>query len=301
MADGIAEVIKADPLGSAGAVKTLTGLLSSPDDHVRFSAACALATSQIGTDPRVSEMLAARLSKYDDVGTMMSVEALSKAGAKAEAFVPALLQLAKTTSEEYLRRDALRAVAAIQPSAAENIPEVREVMAADSTSRDIGTKLDKHSANLNELLGALNLPQYSTLAASQIGDLGPNAAQAVPALLHSLEGKDEDARDKILDAIFKINPQTQIDKVDSKTMTDAMMWAEISLGDRGNNFQDPVTKLVMERRRFSTWWTRDEVAGFAKKLSALDPTIGQQFIDKVIEKEPSMRQQLTAAGLPANP
>jgi RNA polymerase sigma factor (sigma-70 family) len=288
---GIADLLASNPQAAAAIVPTIASNLSSPDEQVRLSAACALVTSRL-EDPRVSKLLKDSLAPGDPFQERLAMEALAKAGPKAAEFVPDLLELAKNTTDSYLRKDTLRAIATIQPAAAGNTPEVAQVLADDSAAQDLGNKLSKNGASVDDLLGALRLPQYSAKAAAQLADLGPAAAKALPALAESLDGKDEDARDKIVQAMLKIDPATRIERVDGRVTADAVMSAEIALGARGNDYQDPLTKLLMERRAFSTWWTRDEVVSFAKKLNAMDPAISQAFVDKVVEKDPGMRAAL---------
>lgn len=288
----IADIIAADPAASAPAISALQELLSSSDEKLRFSAASALATSKLD-DPRVAEALAKPLTNSDNFATRLSVEALAKAGPKAAQFLPALLDVAKSTSDEYLRRDTFRAIAAIQPDATQLDPDVARFVATDASERELGERLENGGASIDDLMAALRLPQYATKAADRIGELGSFGSKALAGLREALEGKDEDARNRILDAIHKVAPDTKIERVDSKTMSDAMISTDVSLGARGNDYQDPVTKLVMERRAFNTWWTRDEVVSFAKRLNALDPTVARVFVSNVTERDPSMTDVLT--------
>jgi hypothetical protein len=145
-------------------------------------------------------------------------------------------------------------------------------------------------------MAALRVPRYATLAATRIGELGSFGAKAVPLLREALEGRDEDARDQIVQAIQRVAPETKIERVEAKTMTEAIMGTEISLGARGDNYEDPVTKLVMERRAFSTWWTREEVISFAKRLNALEPSVARTFVSNVTERDPSISEYLSKIG-----
>jgi hypothetical protein len=291
----IADVIASDPQGSALAITALQGLLSSTDESMRLNAACALATSQLD-DPRVASSLGNALTNLDSLTTRMSVEALQKAGPKAASFLPALLDFAKNTTDDYLRKDTLRAVAAIQPDIGDNHPEVASVVAVDARERELGEKLQNGGASIDDLMAALRVPRYSTLAAVRIGELGAFGAQALPLLRSALEGRDEDARDQIVQAIQKVAPDTKIERVEAKAMMDAIIGTELSLGARGDNYEDPVTKLIMERRAFSTWWTRDEVVSFAKRLNTLEPSVAQTFVSNVTERDPAMTDYLSKIG-----
>jgi hypothetical protein len=224
---------------------------------------------------------------------------LSQAGPAAASFIPALLDFAGNTSDDYLRKDALRAAGAIQPALAQTNSDVAQVLVDDATARDLGSKLNNNTATIGDLLAAVRLPQYSIQAAAQLGDLGSEAAQSFPAHLQSLDGRDEVAREKIVEAIYRIDPQVQINRVDAQTIDRAIIEADMNLGAGGTNYADPVTSLIMQRRAYRTWWTRDEVVSYARKVSAMDPNIGHVCIDKVIEGDPSMRSPLLAGTMPS--
>ncbi len=285
----IADVLSHDREAvSTSAIRALETLLENPVDSVRWSAASALASTRLDADPRIGATLAPLLTNREPSIASLAVQALEKAGPKAAGYVPALLELAKETGNKWLRDEAYRSVNAIQPAAASSIPEVGQLVSEDARAKDLGIKLTRGTASLDELLAAAQLPQYATLAAAQLGDMGSAASRSLPVLRQSLEGKDEDAREKIVESIYKIDPQAKIERVDSQTVMNAVINAEVMLGARGNDYEDPLTKLIMERRAFSTWWTKEEAVSFVKKVSALDPAVGQAFVDKVAERDPAM-------------
>jgi hypothetical protein len=288
----IAGLIAADPAAAAPQLSALNELLSGQDAAVRFSAACALAGTQLGQDPRISEILSEKLKGTDVVYFLPTVEALAKAGPKAASFVPALVELAKNTPQDYLRADYLRAVAAIDPSAADSQPEVAKVVAQDAQARDLAAKFEAESADFNELVAALKFPRHAVAAAVRLQEMGVAANAATPALLKALEGKDEASRDQIMEAISRIDPKLEVQRVDARTVSDAVMHAEISLGDKGNDNDNPVTQFIMDKRKFSTWWTRDELIAVGTRLSAMDRTAYAAFAEKVLEAYPGLRGQL---------
>jgi hypothetical protein len=129
-----------------------------------------------------------------------------------------------------------------------------------------------------------------------LGELGLAASNTAPALVQALEGQDEAVRDKILEAIGRVNPNLQIERIDARTIANAVINAEISLGDRGDNFNDPVTAFIMDKRKFSSWWTRPEVVSVATKLAKLDPQAYAAFAEKVLESYPELRPEMPVLG-----
>jgi len=222
---------------------------------------------------------------------------LAKAGKKAAVFVPSLLELAQkphagSMGEDLLRKDVLRAVGKIQPSAVDSIPEVIQVIAGDAAARELTAKLNDGSATFNDLVAALKLPQQTISAASQLGELGTAASKAIPAMIQALSGMDEDQRERIVEAIHRIDPQFPIERVDESTMRDAMLEARIAVESKTTNPGDPLKLLVYDHAKFTTWWTRAEVLSFARQLASRDTDVHRAFVSKVLEGDPSLRDSL---------
>jgi hypothetical protein len=137
------------------------------------------------------------------------------------------------------------------------------------------------------------LDQQTVTAASKLGELGPAAASAIPVMLQALQGKEEDQRDRIVDAIHKINPEVRVDRVEARAVMDSVIEATVLSGERAHDQNDPLGKLLLEWRMFSTWRTRDEVAAFAKKLAAADATAHSAFVARITQADPTLRDALT--------
>ncbi len=286
----IAELMARDPESTAASVVSLENLLAHEDKNVRLAAACALARQRVDQDSRVSDLLRSTLTSPDSSLNHLGVDTLSKVGSKASAFVPALLDLAKNTSEDYLRTEAWRAVGTIQPSMAETLPDVARVLADDASARDLKVKVTSGTASFDDLVAALRLPHHQSLltAAARLGEMGPVARGAIPVLLQSLTDKSEEDRERIVEAIRKIDPEVQIQRVNEQTITAAMFEARIALGGRN----DSVNQFVMNHAAQQTWWTRDEVLTFAKELASRDDTIFRAFARKLAERAPDLRESL---------
>jgi RNA polymerase sigma factor (sigma-70 family) len=293
----ISDLIARDPMAAEASLGALEKLLSHPDSQVRLSAAGALAPTRLAQVPGIGETLREALagseSQFDSLSVLCVAESLAGAGEKAAAFVPALLKLAKQAPNEYVRADVLRAVAKIQPNTAELPPEVSHVLATDTLARDLSARLGSGIASMEDLVGLLRLDQQTVTAASKLGELGPAAASAIPVMLQALQGKEEDQRDRIVDAIHKINPEVRVDRVEARAVMDSVIEATVLSGERAHDQNDPLGKLLLEWRMFSTWRTRDEVAAFAKKLAAADATAHSAFVARITQADPTLRDALT--------
>jgi RNA polymerase sigma factor (sigma-70 family) len=293
----IADVISEHPEDTVSSVAALERLLEHPEESIRFSAAAALVTARL-QDERVSEALGNALANPDSFEAGSAVEALAKAGSSANAFVPALLDLAQNTRQKYVRTNALRVAASIQPGLLEARPDVAQVMAADAFLQDVNARLNSGAASLEDLMTALRFPQHALTAASQLGDLGPAAHEAVPSLLGALQGKDEETRERILEFIYRIDPLARLERVEAPTIMHGVLAADLILGDRSHDHQDPITKIILEGRMHLTWWTKAELVSFAKKLAGLDPAVHRGFVEGILEKDPALRDVLQTPAQP---
>lgn len=288
----IAKLLAQYPQAGAPAVTALKELLDSPDDAARFMSATALAGTHLTQDPRVADVLRQTLTSGNTTRALSTAEALANAGPAAAPFAPALLELAQSTTEPHLRAEYLRAAAAIQPEVVQQQEEVAAVLARDALARELESKLERESATLDDLVTALALPQFTTTAAVRLGELGLAASNAVPVMVKALEGQDEAARDKILEAIHRVEPNTPIERIDAETTSAAVIHAEISLGDRVHNHADPATQFLLDKRKYSTWWTRPELITVAQQLARLDPGAYRAFAEKVLGNYPELKAEL---------
>jgi hypothetical protein len=291
----ITELLRQDPQAAAPAVTRLQGFLDSPDSAARFMSACALAGTYLDRDPRIGAVLNEALASSDTTQVLSAAEALAKAGPAAKGFAPALLQLAQTVPEKHLRAEYLRAAAAIAPELSGAQPAVAAVLAQDAQARELRRKMETESATQDELMAALALPQFSTMAAVRLGELGLAASNAAPAMVKALEGHDEAARDKIVEALTRVNPNFSVERIDAPTVTHAVIEAEISLGDRVHNHSDPAVQFLLDKRKFSTWWTRGELISVAGQLAKLDAKAYAAFLDKILQSYPDLRSELPVA------
>ncbi len=162
--------------------KRLVPLLLLPDDFL--SAAVQGALVDIG-EPVLPLLLVLYLQTKDTYPKRRMLAAMAAFGPEARAMVPELLRLRKAERDERLRKALLGAVLEILPK---DDPERVELL--------IGL--------LPELTG---YQRYRLI--SELGEAGPGAAAALPALVAELDAKNEDVRERALGAIAEIvTPET---------------------------------------------------------------------------------------------
>ena len=298
----IAEVYSKEPEAATAWLPGLTSLLDDADPKVRFGAACALIRTSAGQDPRIMEAIGAGLKGKDEIDCLLASETLAAVGDRARPFVPALLDYAKSTPDQNLRSEALRAVGRIQPELRAEMPELDQVMRQDAQSAQLTEKFETGSATVEDVVKGLQDPRLALTSASRLGDLGPAAASAVPNLLQALWGKNEDDRDQIVQAIHKIDPTVKVERVSPETVMNGVVVAQSELDAKPKASQNPELQvLLLEQRKFSTWYTRPELIDLARQLAARDPDIYRAFVKAVIEKDPTLAESLQSAAIKHSP
>ena len=162
------------------ASRTLLPLLLSMDEFTQRAAADGIGAMGEPMIPMLLLTLAQMEGSHYASGV---VEALAAMGEDAELAVPALLELQQTTDRAWLRRHIDHAL--------ERIGHV-----------DVQAQVDRLIAEID---GAPDHTRYLNICA--IGDLGPPAASAVPALLAAVE--DDHTAGVALDALVEVAPVDQ--------------------------------------------------------------------------------------------
>jgi HEAT repeat protein len=217
--DEIVRLKAAKTLGKLGAdakeaIPALTEALKDSDDDVRSVAKQALAKIKEAVDAADKDQalnvltrhikdskssdrdvrakavlgLAKLLSSDDEIIRMKAAKALGEAGLAAQ---PALKQLneAAKDSDEIVRREARKAITAIETAVAEEKK---------------GKALEKLAPLLKELKD--KSPAVRQKALEKIADLGPDGAAASEQVIGSLADKVPGVQQSALDALEKINP-----------------------------------------------------------------------------------------------
>ncbi len=294
----IRDVYQRNPEAAGPYLTELVGVLEGATDPViQFGAACALLGTPSGADPRVIEIIRNGLheglnaSRTDgrSVNVHIAIDSAAAAGEAAKPLIPDLLEVARSSSEVYQRDAALLAVGRIQPELRPDHPELDQAMTHDEETRRVREGISEGSATYEDLIQALRDPAAAVQAATTLGEAGLNLPEVVPALIAALAGKEEDSRDQIVEAIHKIDPQVQIERVSGDAMFEAVIWAGSAFDSRPPGEKDPqVESLLLDLRAYITWRTPEEVMDIVKNLAALDAPTGQAFVNGLAEKDPGL-------------
>ena len=152
---------------------------------------------------------------------------LGKLGAAAKEAVPALIK-AMGDSDQQVRENVLTAFADLGPAASEAIPALIDAMGGGGGGGNRGGRFRRfdgkqqtivHAAfalsrigpeAIQPLIKALSLDDVSKRggAAMALGDMGPAAHEAIPALIENLGNQDPEVQRTVAEALAQIGPET---------------------------------------------------------------------------------------------
>lgn len=194
-----------EALGNMGAVDSLTQVLASPDQQVRFEAIQALAQNGTAAIPA----LESALNDSSEANAREATTALGKFGRQALPALSSLEHVASNSAEPSTRGAALEALKHIGP---EGLPAIENALGdSDAQVRDYAIALlgGYGRAGVTALASFLDRPwtPSTTRAVDILGELGPRALPALDALERTaLRSPDQTTRRLAIDGLAKIGP-----------------------------------------------------------------------------------------------
>lgn len=286
----IAETILSDPDGAAPAISELDRLLDHQDPKVQFGAACALAQHQAVDDSKILRTLLVGLTSTDTLQQLMALETLQRLKQVAEPAIQAIRDFGDRTTDESLKEVAFVTLGKIREDLRSEIREVDQVLKREETIADWNHRFDTGSYTRQDLFEALKHPSFSVKAATILAEMGPQARDAVPAMIASLTGQDQSVRERIVEAIQRLDPQAAILTVPYKAVFAASLAAIIA--SKAEMLQSPSKPLVdlLEKGQMgnSEWQTQQEVVDLATAIAKQNSKVYRVFAEKLVSEDPKL-------------
>lgn len=290
----------AHPEALASVSSEILGLLDHAEPRIQLRAAATLAGLPQGADPRVIDRLRTGL------GGNSSEALVAIAGAKAgeersRALIPDLLSYAEAAKEPGLRREALRAVAEIQPDAGQTHPEIAAEQAQSLESEQIRSRMKSPTRTFEDLVAGLREPGSAVAAAEALADWGPAAIDQMPSLRAALAGMDEDSRDKVVEAMRRLDPAVQVERIPFDTVFSGVVHATSVLPQSTTDVASRrASEMVDEYQMFRTWRTPEELESLVRQLSTDAISVAEAFLRGIAEKDPELATKLRRATTGSN-
>ena len=222
----------------------------------------------------------------------MALETLQRLGPAAEPALQALLDFGDTTQDQVLKDVAFKTIGKINNATRATLPEVDHSLNHEERLSRFQEQFASGNYNRLDLIDALKESMFAPIAAEKLAEQGPVAKDALPNLISALSGKDQGARERIVQAIRQIDPETPILKVDSSTIAAAATAASLAHVDSIPNAgltQNRLENLLEKSRMMnSEWQTHQELINLAKAIAAESSEAYQTFAAKVVELEPAL-------------
>jgi HEAT repeat protein len=185
-------------------------MMSRLRKHALFIAVCGslicAGAAAWAAEPSVKELLDA-LKSTDAATRLNAIDQLGAQGAKAAEAVPALAELLKDDSAT-VRRRAVQALLAIRPGPKVMLPLFIQLMEDSDPGvrmRILNATAEAGEAAVPGLINALKNEKTAYWACIVLHEIGPNAKEAVPALVEKLKDPRPDIRREAVLALGAIN------------------------------------------------------------------------------------------------
>jgi len=266
--------------------------LDDPDSAMRLRAASALFGLPQGGDPRVVAQIRTAL-QGGELEALIAIEAAAAGGDPARTLIPDLKQYAETAERRHMKDLALKAIAAIAPDAIASIPEVAAERARSAESESIRSRVNSATRTFDDLVAGLREPSVAVTAATALAEWGPAAASALPNLRSALAGSDEESRDRIVEAMRRIDPAIQVERIPFDTVFSGIVHGTSAVPEETTDRTLRQADLWLEDYRMhSTWRTPEELASLIQKLAPNAPSIADAFLRGIAEKDPALAARL---------
>lgn len=278
----------------------ILGLLDHPESRIQLRAAATLIGWPEGNDPRVVDRLRSALGA-SDFEALVAIAALKAGGEHAQALVPDLLRYAETAEDRRRRSQVLRAVAHIRPDLAETHPGMAAEQARAAESEHIRSRMQSPTRTFEDLVAGLRDPASAVSAASSLADWGPSAIDTLPGMRAALAGMDEDSRDRIVEAMRRIDAGIQVEQVPSETVFSGVVHATSAMTENNSDAASRrANQRLEEYQMFRSWRTPEELVSLVRQLAIDANPVAEAFLRGIAEKDPELAARLRRAATGSN-
>jgi hypothetical protein len=206
-------LLRQNPSSGPLVANQLLPLLDNTDANLRFHAACVLSQLPSVRDSRLVDNLLppfklpegpAILSSEEVAAACSALRALKNLGPQANSAVALIRQFDSQLQPAQCHSYVIDTLAAIAPELAAENPEIAAKLKHMASADDINNQAAKNQASVTDLVSALQNPEGRGKAADALGNLGPSAAAALPALRSLLNAENKDDRPDAANYLFNL-------------------------------------------------------------------------------------------------
>lgn len=243
-------------------------------------------------NPPTQELAPVLLENIPDAGALRALAAL---GTSANGFAPQLaekIRAADQPGQSSLRQRLIEVLAEIAPESRKQWPEVDVYLARKEELETLEHKLRSRTASLADLVGGLKHNETSWRVALELQELGPPAAEALPALRAALDAPDRQH------ALYLANAIKAIDPASPKPLfqRDDLIGALRALSDLAKEIGDSASSE--DREQLATFidttgpLAPEQLTDWAETLGRIDPRLRRTWVRELIRIDPALAQRM---------
>lgn len=288
-ASWIAEIISNSGAAAEPYLFSVRNALRDPDPGVRFWAACALVKHEGATNPRVLAEINTALETIQSEDLSWASDIIFKeSGPVLKPIVPALLKAGRAASEKSTREWTLLAAGYIDPEVRSEAADVDAVMAKDEKDKAELALVNSGKATVDDLVLMLEERESKVMAAQVLGEMGPAAAKALPAMVEALKTiREAGAYGEVLKSIEKVDPKVAAEHapIELEVLNEGLQYAMKELSEIE---REKVMTVIMENYQP----TRHGIISITQTISAQNKAAGRAFANALIARDPTFAPSL---------
>ncbi len=287
--------------GASAFAANLQPLLYSPEAELRLATALSLAQLPGQKDPAVTREFIAVLQQARGSGRQLDparsvLGALWQMGPQAREAVPALQQMMENVPE--LGDTALVAWKAILPEELKGYPVQTPLPPRDPVTEEVLRQLQSGNLTVPGLVAALDQPEATLIAARALAELGPAAAEALPALRQTFDSvlaTNVTAGMLLAAAIERIDPTAPKLLLNGTAFLGALDAVKREVEAAGLPEWGPAAFANLPQRMSRLGLLRhEEVRALADDFGKVDPRLREVFVTKLLEADHRLASVLAA-------
>ena len=297
VAGWIADLVKREPEAAKPYLSALRSLLDASEPGARFWAACALLPGDGAQNPKVIAELADGLKNADQDRLAWASKLLQDFGAAARPLALWMLEAAKASAGN-AQEWAFLATGKIAGELRNQVPEVDQALTREEADQSLLDKVNAGTYTGNDLVAMLKDSGSAAMAAGLLGDMGPAATNALPAMFEAEAASRQDHPEytgDILNAIHRIDPHAALTPEDAlSVITNLVGTSPHTLGD-----SDAAARFVHDARLDEmSWCTRAGFSRFVTNVAPRNLDGYSAFVGAVLAKEPAWTDLLPVKSEP---
>lgn len=263
--------------------------LAGPEP-LRFCAAVVLAGIP-GQDPE--PLLPILMTGASNEHALSALENLGKRADSATPQLRALLANAESAHQTWMIQRLTEVLASVAPETRKELPAVDAVLRDRENEAGLNRLLEATAPSVQDLVACLKNRKTSWKAALELEQLGPAAAEALPALREALADPENTHKTYLAQAIKAIDPASPKPLFERDDLLGAFRALRDTMEELGRGIDE------VQRTAINAWSnearnvTPEQLVEQAAVLGRIHPKLREQFVSKLLQTDIALQGLFT--------